>query len=352
MLLDDGKTQYTGMSVTYSSDHSHFIICVENRDEDVRREQEHLAALSMANEMARRDELTRTNNKTAYQEAEKELQKQIEAGCDPFGIVVCDINGLKAINDTEGHKAGDAYIKASGMLICRVFQHSPVFRIGGDEFAVILKGEDYENRERLLSELKQQTEDNLHNGKGPVAASGIAEYRPHEDSTVGDVFNRADSRMYEDKLRLKEQKLIRESHIFTDRTNLRIITEDRRSMLDTLYKAFESVAEGSFVFLCDMKYDFSRWAKPAVERYGLPSEYMYGAGDLWENRIHPDDRAAYHTGIDDIFSGKATRHDMRYRAKCVTGEYELCVCRGDVIRDPSGEPDYFVGKITKLDPEL
>ena len=351
MILDDGKMQYTRMSVTYSSDHSHFIICVENRNEDVRREQEHLAALSLANEMARRDELTRTKNKMAYQEAEKELQKQLEAGCDPFGIVVCDINGLKAINDTEGHKAGDAYIKASGMLICRVFQHSPVFRIGGDEFAVILRGGDYENRERLLSELKKQVEDNLRSGKGPVVASGIAEYRPREDSAVSDVFNRADSRMYEDKLRLKEKKLIRESHAFQDSTNLRIITEDRRSMLDTLYKAFESVAEGSYVLLCDMKYDFSRWAKPAVERYGLPSEYMYGAGDLWENRIHPDDRAAYHRGIDEIFSGNAAGHDMRYRAKCVTGEYDLCVCRGTVIRDPSGEPDYFVGKITTLAPE-
>ena len=77
MLVDGGKTQYTRMEVTYSSDRSHFIICVENRANDVRREQEHLAALSMANEMARRDELTHVKNKTAYHEKEKELQKQI-----------------------------------------------------------------------------------------------------------------------------------------------------------------------------------------------------------------------------------------------------------------------------------
>ena len=105
------------------------------------------------------------------------------------------------------------------------------------------------------------------------------------------------------------------------------------------------------MFLCDMKYDFSRWAKPVVKRYGMPSEYMYGAGDIWENRIHPDDRTAYHRGIDEIFSGKATGHDLQYRAKRVTGEYELCACRGVVIRDTSGEPDYFVGKISILTPE-
>ncbi len=165
MVIDGEKTQYTRMSVTYSSDHSHFIICVENREEDVRREQEHLAALSTANEMARRDELTGTKNKTAYQETEKGLEKLVEEGRESFGIVVCDINSLKIINDTEGHKAGDDYIKASCKLICRVFHHSPVFRIGGDEFAVILTGKDYTNRKELIADFKRQVEENIRFGE-------------------------------------------------------------------------------------------------------------------------------------------------------------------------------------------
>ena len=345
MIIDAGKTQYTRMSVTYSSDRSHFIICVENRDEDVRREKEQLAALSMANEIARRDELTHTKNKTAYHEMEDELQRQIEEGCDPFGIVVCDINGLKMINDTEGHKAGDDYIKASCMLICRIYHHSPVFRIGGDEFVVVLRGQDFENRASLLSTLRKQVEENIRIGEGPVVASGLAEYRPVADHSVEDVFNRADSQMYDDKTRLKEQKLLQESHSLKERADIRVITEDRRIMLDALFKSFEIVSEGTYVYLCDMKYDFSRWSKSAVDAYGLPSEYMYGAGDIWENRIHPEDRAAYHKGIDEVFSGNAAGHDMQYRAQRVTGEYDVCTCRGIVIRDPAGEPDYFVGTI-------
>ena len=130
-----------------------------------------------------------------------------------------------------------------------------------------------------------------------------------------------------------------------NKAETRAISEDRRIMLDTLYKAFELVSEGTYVYLCDMKYDFSRWSKPAVDLYGLPSEYMYGAGDIWENRIHPEDRAAYHQGIDEIFSGNAAGHDMQYRAQRTTGEYDVCTCRGMVIRDPAGEPDYFVGTI-------
>ena len=345
MILDGGKTQFTRMSVTYSSDRSHFIICVENRDKDVQREKEHLAALTTANEMARRDALTGTRNKTAYHEMEKELQKLAEDGSEPFGIVICDINGLKVVNDTEGHKAGDDYIKACCKLVCRIYHHSPVFRIGGDEFVVILRGQDFTNRENLISSLRRQVEEHIRIGEGAVIASGMAEFQALKDHTVEDVFNRADGHMYEDKARLKRLKLLQESHALKEQAEIRIISDDRRIMLDSLYRSFEVVSDGTYVFLCDMKYDFSRWSKNAVDTFGLPSEYMYGAGDIWENCIHPEDRAAYHKGIDDIFSGNAAGHDMQYRAKRLTGEYDVCTCRGVVIRDPAGEPDYFVGTI-------
>ena len=317
---EGGKIQYTRMSVTYSSDQSHFIICVENRDKDVRKEKEHLNALSVANEMARRDDLTGTKNKTAYHETEKELQKLIGTDCEPFGIVVCDINGLKTVNDTEGHRAGDEYIRTACRLVCRIFGHSPVYRVGGDEFAIILRGADYRDRKELIAGLRRQVEENIRMGEGAVVASGMAEYLPSEDRTVEDIFNRADRLMYEHKAHLKELKLLQESHSLKDKANVRTITQDRRTMLDALYKSFEVVSEGTYVYLCDMKYDYSRWSKAAVDTYGLPAEYMYGAGDIWENQIHPDDREAYHKGIDDIFSGNAAGHDMQYRARRVTGD--------------------------------
>lgn len=345
MIVEGGKTQYTRMSVTYSSDHSHFIICVENRDEDVRKENEHLAALSMANEMARRDGLTQAKNKTAYHEMETELQRNIDGQKNPFGIVVCDINGLKIINDTEGHKAGDDYIKESFDLISNVFLHSPVYRIGGDEFAVLLKGQDYADRENLVNGFQRQIEENIRIGEGCIVALGLAIYKPDEDFLVEDVFNRADNRMYEDKTRLKEMKYLQDSRPLEQKTDIATISDERRTMLDSLYKSFEVVSGGTYVFLCDMKFDFSRWSKSAVDHFGLPSEYMYGAGDIWENCIHPDDRKAYHKGIDDIFAGDAAGHDMQYRALSIAGEYDVCTCRGTVIRDPSGKPDYFVGNI-------
>ena len=112
-----------------------------------------------------------------------------------------------------------------------------------------------------------------------------------------------------------------------------------------MYNAFEALAEGGYVFLCDMKYDFSRWSKDAVDTYGLPSEYMYGAEDIWENQIHPEDRIVYHKGFDELLSGNTEGHDMQFRAKRISGGFDLCLCRVIIIRDSSGEPDYYVGRI-------
>ena len=123
------------------------------------------------------------------------------------------------------------------------------------------------------------------------------------------------------------------------------ITEEAIKKLDSLYEAFSNVADDTFVFICDMKYDYSRWSKTLVETFGLPAEYMYSAGTIWEEHIHPEDRQAYKAGIDAIFSGETTGHDIQYRARRPDGEYDICTCRGLVIKDEKGNPEYFGGSI-------
>lgn len=115
--------------------------------------------------------------------------------------------------------------------------------------------------------------------------------------------------------------------------------------LNSLYEAISIVAEGAYVYLCDMKTNLSRWSKSAVDFFGLPSEYMYDAGAIWEQRIHPDDRETYNKSINDIFSGTAHGHDMQYRALSADGNYTVCTCRGVVISSNDGNPEYFGGVI-------
>ena len=115
--------------------------------------------------------------------------------------------------------------------------------------------------------------------------------------------------------------------------------------LDELFEALSIIAEGSYVYLCRISDDYSRWSKKAVDYFGLPSEYMHGAGEIWAEHVHPDDRESYMSSINSIFDGTATGHDMQYRARGADGNYVVCTCRGVVIRDEFGAPTYFGGVI-------
>ena len=342
----NGATEHTRMTVMRSSDNVHFIVGLENIDEEVKKEQEQINALNRANELARRDGLTGTRNMTAYREFEESMQRSMdsEQGHSPFAIVICDINELKQVNDTKGHKAGDEYIRSSCRMICSVFAHSPVFRIGGDEFAAVLAGSDYEKRTLLVEKIRSRSLENQKRGNEPVVAVGIGVYDKLNDRKVAEVFKRADENMYSNKMELKSGRAREAAETSGDAARVQIPAE-RKRMLDGLFEMNCISAEGMYVYICDMRYDFSRWAKAAVDFYGLPSEYMYGAGKIWEEHIHEDDRETYSKGIAEIFAGESGGHDMQYRARRLNGEYNVCTCRGIVLRDENGEPEYFAGTI-------
>ena len=156
-----------------------------------------------ARETAFKDPMTGAKSKHAYLQREKEIDEKIDAGtAEKFAVVVCDVNGLKKINDTLGHKAGDEYIRKAFEMICDIFQHSPVYRIGGDEFVVILTGRDFVIRKELLLALHDRSVVNIGSG-GVVVSGGLSEYRAGEDRDYHAVFERADGLMYEEKQLLK-----------------------------------------------------------------------------------------------------------------------------------------------------
>ena len=150
------------------------------------------------------DPLTGVKNKHAYLSEQNNLDAAIAEGrAQEFAIVVCDVNGLKKINDTLGHKAGDEYIREACKMVCEIFQHSPVYRVGGDEFVAIMRGRDYAIRKELMMALHERSVDHIRNG-GAVISGGLSEFETGKDRGTHDVFERADQRMYEEKKRLKE----------------------------------------------------------------------------------------------------------------------------------------------------
>ena len=189
--------------VAVYSDKKHIVISVTNIDSQIRREQKIREEASIAYEKARRDGLTGIKNKTAYGEFEAKLNQQIQSGEDvEFAIAICDVNGLKDVNDTRGHIVGDEYIKAASRLVCNTFRHSPVFRVGGDEFVAILRGGDFEIREKLQNDFAETVKRNALDGQ-VVMACGISVFDKTCDHSVADVFKKADALMYQNKVSLK-----------------------------------------------------------------------------------------------------------------------------------------------------
>lgn len=115
---------------------------------------------------------------------------------------------------------------------------------------------------------------------------------------------------------------------------------------DKIFEAFSATAKGSYIYLCDMWTDMSRWSKSAVDYFGLPGEYMEDAGTIWAQHIHPEDRRRYQEDIDAVFSGRKKNHELEYRAMDKNGNYVVCTCSGVVIEDEAGNPEFFAGTIT------
>ena len=202
-MVIENQPRYVMMKAT-RLDNRHIVIGTSDVDAQIRREQAQARALQQATELASRDPITGVKSKRVFVEAEHAWDERIMSGeTSPFAVAFFDLNGLKTINDTFGHAAGDAYIKSGCAHICTTFQHSPVYRVGGDEFAAILTGQDYENRAELKARFRAEN-GARHFPDEAVTACGMSDYIPGEDSRFQDVLERADGDMYEDKKRLKK----------------------------------------------------------------------------------------------------------------------------------------------------
>lgn len=158
--------------------------------------------------IAFRDSLTHVKNKAAYDKAVEILNDKIKQEQAEFAFVMIDLNSLKHVNDIYGHEKGDLYITGSCSIICMIFDHSPVFRVGGDEFLVILENTDYKFREQLMAALKASVEGYITRidcdpWEKYSMAAGIAVYNPDIDTDTSTVFKRADKSMYNNKQRMK-----------------------------------------------------------------------------------------------------------------------------------------------------
>ena len=193
--LSQAITKMTSDIRTYAEN----IVAAENKVSDLKEN------VTKLNVLAHQDSLTHVKNKTAYDKYVDILNAKITGGTARFALVMIDLNHLKRINDTYGHEHGNDYITGSCSIICDIYEHSPVFRIGGDEFVVILERRDFDERDQLYQRLMESFTKEFKDESKDMwmrfsAAIGMAVFKPDTDKTAEDVFKKADKIMYDNKI--------------------------------------------------------------------------------------------------------------------------------------------------------
>lgn len=153
-------------------------------------------SLAMA---ATRDPLTGLLNRSAMQERLEELMSVSQLGGDPLAVFFADLNNFKALNDTEGHQAGDEVLKSVADALRRAVRPGDLAaRVGGDEFVVVMLARR-RSLERLTERLRTSVESALRRTNGVGVAIGAIAVRDGESPE--EVLERADVAMYADKRR-------------------------------------------------------------------------------------------------------------------------------------------------------
>ena len=160
--------------------------------------------------LAYTDVLTGLGNSTAYRERTEAINRQIIDKEDiGFAIVVVDINDLKKVNDNYGHEYGDLLIQNAALLLKKIWGEN-AYRIGGDEFAMLLMGARQEEVQEAVLRFEEELE--VFRKKNEriecqlQMAVGATLYNTETDREYTDVFRRADTAMYENKRQKKRQK--------------------------------------------------------------------------------------------------------------------------------------------------
>lgn len=304
------------------------------------------------------DQLTGLQNRLAYTRCCSDYLAQMNR--HSVGVIFADVNGLKYVNDNYGHRSGDEYLLTFSAALQNSYGTKNCYRISGDEFLVVL---EYYNQSHFADEV-EKLKSFLAEQPSPMAAIGVYWMDAPPDIEV--VEREAEKAMYLDKQHFYESNATTAKDRGRDCRSIEIDVEqilakqeslkgdiyyepeeaDRTGLASRIFDVFDSTVKRNYFYLTNLQTNVSRWSKRAVVDFDLPGEYMYQVEDIWIERIHPEDREMFRQSIQDVFSGRVSRHDVVYRVRNAEGSYVICACEGTIIKGNGDEPDYFSGSIT------
>ncbi len=289
---------------------------------------------------AHMDGLTGVQNKTALVDREQALNLHIRQGNAAFTVAVLDVNRLKITNDILGHTAGDELLRTVAQHLANSFSLNDVFRIGGDEFVVLLEGEDAQEQIARVDDCVHRFADcslPKYPDIGISCACGTAVFDAKTDTSFEQVLARADQAMYQNKSLDRQQ-----SDADTAKSTRRVQVEKYLEFLRILSQSTED-----YLFLYDVETD-GLWFFGDIRRNfdigeeddrPCPLERLFTIA-------HPADRQTLMLDLQKVINGAAHEHRMEYRWIDRDGNAVWIDCRGQVVRDVAGTPFVMIGRVS------
>lgn len=265
-------------------------------------------------------------------------------------MTVCmyDVNSLKKVNDTFGHREGDNLLRVISNMVNNVLEGEDfACRLSGDEFLVVFAGKTEQQAMRRIQKTEELLAAVRRQDRIPYELSfctGILEVKPDHTMSVSEILREVDERMYEQKRQYHMQQG-KDAVLAAAESQWRLLKPDafdydQQYLYDALVESTDD-----YIYVCDMATNTFRYCRKMVEEFGLPGEVIQNAADIWRTIVHPADWEKFWESNRDISDGKTMSHEVEYRARNTKGQWIKLRCRGHVVKNLAGEPRVFAGFI-------
>ena len=273
------------------------------------------------------------------------------------GVIYCDITGLKQINDSIGHSAGDKLIQHCYQVLAETLETKWIYRTGGDEFVAVFRDcteADFNwNVQALQSRIRQ---DKHHIATGYVWSDQL----PFNLETL---ISQADKVMYQDK---RDYYAANRQNPQIERRHSAREEKDSGNKKDSLFYhflsttyhdmeyLFQSISQHNAVgyfYFGDMQKDLFYVSDNLRDEFGFSCNVVPGLLQEWAQRITtPEYQDLYWRDLHDILKEKRSVHDLRYQVRKADGKKIWIRCYG-VLKwnEDKSIPLFFSGRISHQD---
>lgn len=290
---------------------------------------------------AHRDGLTGVGNKSAFIDKEEFLTKEIKNNTASFAVAVFDVNKLKITNDVFGHMAGDKLLITVSEHLTKYFDLSNVYRIGGDEYVVVVDGKDEKYFDAMVAKCIEDMNGLSVDGYPECRVScayGISHFDRRKDHQFSDVLRQADKEMYKNKTLTKK-----ESFPWEDGAKglKKIQIEKYCELLQTL-----SASTDDFLFILNMENCTLRLFGKEQKRYyvGAEDNTVSGLSNILA-LVHPNDKVMMEKALSLVLSYESEVININFRM-CTDEGVQWVNCRGNVIKEEGGSSYVMIGRIS------